>query len=194
MFLVARLIIGFGSVIAIVGGPTLVSELAYPTHRGVATALFGPSWYTGAFIAAWVTYGSYSLQSTWSWRLPSLLQGLIPLLQVILSYFIPESPRFLINVGREDDARAVLNKYHGGNDPAYADLVEFEMNEIKITSVHEKANKEVSYKAFLQTKANRHRLFVVMFLAATSQLAGNGLVSCKHSRPHNPLPPSRRNN
>jgi predicted MFS family arabinose efflux permease len=44
MFMVARLIIGFGSVIAIVGGPTLVSELAYPTHRGVATALFGPSW------------------------------------------------------------------------------------------------------------------------------------------------------
>lgn len=54
MFLVARIIIGFGSVIAIVGGPTLVSELAYPTHRGVATALFGPSWYTGAFISAWV--------------------------------------------------------------------------------------------------------------------------------------------
>ena len=44
MFLVARLIIGFGSVIALVGGPTLVSELAYPTHRGIATALFGPSW------------------------------------------------------------------------------------------------------------------------------------------------------
>lgn len=39
MFFVARLIIGFGSVIAIVGGPTLVAELAFPTHRGVVTAL-----------------------------------------------------------------------------------------------------------------------------------------------------------
>jgi MFS family permease len=86
----------------------------------------------------------------------------------------------LINNGREEEARAILNKYHCGNDPAYADLIEFEMNEIKITSEHEKASKEVSYKAFLQTKANRHRLFVIVFLAATSQLAGNGLVSCKY--------------
>jgi MFS family permease len=39
MFFIARLIIGFGSVIAIVGGPTLVAELAFPTHRGVVTAL-----------------------------------------------------------------------------------------------------------------------------------------------------------
>jgi len=177
MFLIARIIIGFGSVIALVGGPTLVSELAFPTHRSVATALFGPSWYTGAFIAAWVTYGTYSLDSSWCWRLPSLLQGLIPAIQVAVSFFIPESPRFLINAGREDEARAVLAKYHGGNDPAYADLVEFELNEIKITSAHEKLNKEVSYKAFLDTKANRRRLFVVMFLSFSSQLAGNGLVS-----------------
>jgi MFS family permease len=177
MFLIARFIIGFGSVIALVGGPTLVSELAYPTHRGVATALFGPSWYTGAFIAAWVTYGTYSLQNSWAWRLPSLLQGLIPLIQVGLSYFIPESPRYLINNGREEEARAILMKYHGGDDPANNDLIEFEMNEIKITSAAEKASKEVSYKAFFATKANRHRLFVCVFLACTSQLAGNGLVS-----------------
>lgn len=132
-----------------------------------------------------ITYGTYAFDSTWSWRLPSMLQGLIPLLQLGFSYFIPESPRFLVNAGREDEARAVLNKYHAGNDPAYADLVEFEMTEIKIASAHEKASEEVSYKAFIQTKANRHRLFVVVFLAFTSQLAGNGLVSCKYSMPPN---------
>ncbi|CAK1364983.1 unnamed protein product [Cercospora beticola] len=177
MFFLARLIIGCGSVIALVGGPTLVSELAYPTHRTTCTALFGPSWYTGALIAAWVTYGTQDMQSTWAWRLPSLLQGAIPLLQVVLSFFIPESPRFLVSKGREDEARAMLNRYHAGNDPAYAALVEFEIDEIKVALSEAEQSKEVSYAAFISTKANRHRLFVVMFLAITSQLCGNALVS-----------------
>jgi MFS family permease len=117
------------------------------------------------------------LQNTWSWRLPSLLQGLIPAIQLAFSFFIPESPRFLFSHGRVEEARAVLSKYHGGNKPEYEDLIEFEMSEIKTALEYEKASKEISYKAFIQTKANRHRLFIIMFLAATSQLAGNGLVS-----------------
>ncbi|KAJ9108287.1 hypothetical protein QFC19_002535, partial [Naganishia cerealis] len=57
-FLVARLFLGFGSMVAVVGSPTLISELAYPTHRMVATTFYNTCWYLGAVIAAWVTYGT----------------------------------------------------------------------------------------------------------------------------------------
>lgn len=40
MFIGARLIIGFGGLIAVEASPMLVSELAYPTHRGVLVGYY----------------------------------------------------------------------------------------------------------------------------------------------------------
>ncbi|CAM1501292.1 Fc.00g104540.m01.CDS01 [Cosmosporella sp. VM-42] len=179
MFFVARMIIGVGAMFIIVACPCLVSELAYPTHRGVATAIFGPSWYAGATIAAWVSYGTNSMgeSSSWAWRLPSLLQAFLPCVQLIGTFFIPESPRYLVDAGREEEAKDVLMKYHAGNDPANAPLVNLELNEMKIAIAHDKASQEVSWASFFRTKSNRHRLFVVVWLAVTQQLCGNGLVS-----------------
>lgn len=179
MFFVARLIIGIGAVFAIVASLCLISELAYPTHRGVVTAIFGPSWYAGALIAAWVTFGTnyMGLNDSWAWRLPSALQALLPALQFIGTFFIPESPRYLVDADREDDARRVLMRYHGGNDPANTPLVEMELSEIKLSIAHDKANQDVSWAAFVKTKPNLRRLFIIVWLAITQQLCGNGLVS-----------------
>lgn len=179
MFFVARLIIGIGAIFVIVACLCLVSELAYPTHRGVVTAIFGPSWYSGALIAAWVTYGTnhMGLSDSWAWRLPSALQGLLPAIQLIGTFFIPESPRYLVDTDREDEARRVLMKYHGGDDPANTPLVEMELSEIKLSIAHDKANHDITWRAFIKTKANRRRLFIIVWLAITQQLCGNGLVS-----------------
>jgi sugar porter (SP) family MFS transporter len=179
MFFVARMVIGVGSMFAIVASPCLISELAYPTHRGVVTAIFGPSWYAGATIAAWATYGTSYMgaDDEWAWRLPSLLQMLIPCVQMVGTFFIPESPRYLVDRGRVEEARAVLMKHHGGDDPRNAPLVNLELSEIQIAISHDKSNEEVTWRTFFQTKANRHRLFVVVWLAMTQQLCGNGLVS-----------------
>ena len=41
--------------------------------------------------AAWTTCGAFKMDSTWTWRLPSLLQGLSSVLQLDLVLFAPES-------------------------------------------------------------------------------------------------------
>lgn len=180
MFFVARIIVGFGSIFCCVAGPLLVSECAYPSHRGVITAVFGPSWYAGAVIAAWVTYGAYWMPegTDWSWRLPSLLQAAIPIFQLVFLPFIPESPRYLVSVGKMEEARAMLLKYHGGGDESVGGpLVDFEMAEIEATLEYESHNKETGYINFFKTKANRKRLFICIWVSISSQLCGNGLVS-----------------
>ena len=61
MFLAARMIIGFGGLIAVEASPMFIAEQAYPTHRAVLTAyqLQQPVVPGGALLAAWVTYGTH---------------------------------------------------------------------------------------------------------------------------------------
>jgi hypothetical protein len=60
------------------------------------------------------------MNSTWSWRLPSLFQGLAPLAQVLLIWFVPESPRWLLSKGRNEEAMQILAYYHAdGNEQVF---------------------------------------------------------------------------
>ncbi|KAK7423429.1 hypothetical protein QQZ08_009107 [Neonectria magnoliae] len=95
MFIVPRGFIGFATVFPHVACPILVYELAYPTHRGKITALYNTFFYFGAIGAAWITYGTFTIQSTWAWRIPSVLQAAISFLQLLFIYWVPESPRAL---------------------------------------------------------------------------------------------------
>ncbi|KAJ3035763.1 hypothetical protein HDV00_003435 [Rhizophlyctis rosea] len=130
MFIAARGIIGFGLGFAANAAPLLITELAYPTQRGPYTSLYNSTWYLGSIIAAWTTFGTFAIPTTWSWRIPSILMGLPSVLQVFLIWIVPESPRWLIAHGREEEARDILAKYHANGDRNDA-LVVFECNEIK---------------------------------------------------------------
>lgn len=179
-FFVSRFIIGAGSATAAIAAPALISEIAYPTHREVCTFSYNICWYLGALIAAIVTYFTKNIESSYSWRIPSYLQGLFPLVQVVLLWWVPESPRFLIARGMVDRAEDMLSKAHTGNSTAQNDLelVQFELNEIQAGLEAEKAvGANASYFDFIKRKSYRKRLFLVMFTATIMQLSGNGLVS-----------------
>lgn len=177
MFLIGRLVIGFGSAFCVLASPMLLSEMTYPTHRHIVTALYNTLWYLGAIIAAWVTLGTnYMKNTSWAWRIPSLCQGALPLVQLAMVYFVPESPRYLIYKERYEQARKILVKYHAGGDND-SKLVDFEMAEISAQLALERESKQTSYMEFLRTKPNRKRLFLVVMVTVNMQLSGNGLVS-----------------
>ena len=85
MFIVSRVVVGAGAITIIQPSPMLISELCYPTHRGIYTAMFWTCYYVGAIIASWSTYGLQKNMpdSRWAWRGPSILQGGLPLLQLL---------------------------------------------------------------------------------------------------------------
>ena len=177
MFIGARFLIGFGLTFASSGAALLITELAYPPYRAPLTSLYNSLWYSGAIIAAWSTFGSFKLDSSWSWRIPSALQGLPSVLQLGLLWFGPESPRWLVSKGRDTEALHLLAYYHADgnkNDP----LVQFEYEEIKAAIDLDKAvAATVGWTSMIKTPGNRKRLTIIVALAWFSQWSGNGLVS-----------------
>lgn len=114
--------------------------------------------------------------NNWSWRLPSLLQAVFPIIQLVLVIFCPESPRWLIAHNKEEEAFEVLTEYHAGGD-RNSELVKFEMAEIRAAIAKEHLNKKYSWATWFQTKANMHRLFITCAVPSIIQLCGSSLVS-----------------
>ncbi|KAL2826950.1 general substrate transporter [Aspergillus pseudoustus] len=178
MFIAGRLIIGVGTGIVAVAAPQLMTEVAYPTHRGKIVSLYMTQWVVGYLAAAWTTFGTFKMESSWSWRLPSLLQGVPAILQLALSIFVPESPRWLVYKDRHEEAMHTLTKYHAPTDDAHASrLVRFEMLEIRATLEEEKRAQAIRWREFTRTAGNRKRLYILLFIGYAAQLSGLGLTN-----------------
>ena len=128
----------------------------------------------GNILAAWITYGTNELgkRASWSWRLPSLLQAVVPIFQILMVMITPESPRWLVYNGRTSEARRILTKYHAGGDTS-SELLRFEMAEIEYTIESERAEHSAAWSEWFRTPENRHRFFVLLMLAFIIQWCGS---------------------
>ncbi|RBQ84889.1 hypothetical protein VDGD_02164 [Verticillium dahliae] len=105
------------------------------------------------------------------------LQCLMPGILLIVIWFIPESPRWLISKERHEDARKVLVKYHGNGDENDA-FVRWELADISNTlQLERSAAANNGWKELVRTKGNRKRCYLILATAFFSQCSGNGLVS-----------------
>ncbi|KAG8630040.1 hypothetical protein KVT40_001659 [Elsinoe batatas] len=175
-FLAGRFFLGLGLGISIGASTPLMAELAYPSHRAVITALYNTTWYVGSIVAAWTTYGTYQLPNSWSWRIPSLLQGTASVYQLLFIYLVPESPRWLISRGRVQEAHSILTTYHAGSNSTL-ELVSYELEEITSAIEMEKRLEATSYLTFFSTRGNMWRLFITITFGLIVQWGGSGLVS-----------------
>jgi MFS family permease len=142
--------------------------------------MYNTNWYLGSIISAWACFGSYirAKESMWSWRVPTLVQAFLPLVQVASVWFIPESPRWLISRGLEEKASKVLAKYHANGGNEHDPLVVFEVAQIRhAIKMEAEINRRTSYWSLFSTPGNRKRMMIIMAIAIFSQWSGNGLVS-----------------
>lgn len=93
---------------------SLLAETIPARHRGWLLVLIGGDIAGAYVITSWL---STTIGHTYSWRVMWLLGLPTGVLLVLLTRWIPESPRFLMASGREQEAEAVLRTYHAAVVP-----------------------------------------------------------------------------
>ncbi|CAI7643805.1 MFS sugar transporter [Penicillium manginii] len=176
MYIVARMLLGFGIPFCIVAGSSLLGELGYPKERPILTSLFNSSYFIGQIIAAAVGLGTVTISSNWAWRIPSLLQIAPAMVQILTVMLLPESPRYLISKDRHEEAFEILTKYHAEGDRNSV-IVKAELAQIEHTIKMELEESKQSWLDMFRTAGMRRRLFISAFLGLFTQWSGNTLIS-----------------
>ncbi|KIK63057.1 hypothetical protein GYMLUDRAFT_163959 [Collybiopsis luxurians FD-317 M1] len=144
-----RFITGMGVGSLSMAGSLYNAELAPPEIRGSLVALQQLALTSGIMVSFWIDYGTNFIggtgktQSDAAWRIPLALQFVPALILGVGILFMPFSPRWLVNQGRDDEALAVLSKARGLSPDN--ELVQIEFLEIKAQYLFEQETSAVKF-------------------------------------------------
>ncbi|OCF54382.1 glucose transporter [Kwoniella mangroviensis CBS 10435] len=144
----------------------------HPSKRGMLTATFQFFLGIGAIVAGWIAYG---VQQTHpndpiAWRLPLAFQMLPAVPLLLLSFLLPESPRWLMIKGREEDALRTLARLHarGNQNDAF---VLGECHSMK-QKVGEEAQTDQSWGLIFKDRTNLRKVLYGIILQFSVQMTG----------------------
>lgn len=107
---VIRLLLGIAVGADYAVGPTVIAEFSPKKYRAALLAS-GPAVWTIGYVASFVVGSAMADASPDSWRW-MLVSGAVPaIVLVFIRLGIPESPRWLVEKGRLDEALAVIRKH-----------------------------------------------------------------------------------
>jgi len=158
------LFIGFTSI--------YISEAA-PSHiRGALVTFIQLSVCIGTMIGAIVNNATKDIDSRLSYQIPLFTLFVIPVFCIIMSFCIPESPRWLMLKGRRDDARVHLNRLRGSSYPA--ELIDAELVAIAEAIEAEKENTIRGWGAIRLMFSDAERKRTLLTMAAGTMHGASG--------------------
>jgi len=132
LLVVFRILGGLGIGLASMAAPTYIAEISPKDKRGILVSFYQLAVVTGFFVVFLATYyigegnsPEQNIESGWRWMFWS---ELIPCsIFLVLTFFIPRSPRWLVLSGKEEEALKVLNTLHEEEE------AQKEIDEIKLS-------------------------------------------------------------
>jgi hypothetical protein len=126
----------------------------------------------GFIVSTWVGYGSSHVPDTssFSWRFPLGFQCIPCMIIICGIMFFPESPRYLVETDRSEEALQVLRRlhYNGSNE----DDIQAQFHEIKTTIEAEKSVTAPGWLIMFKVKQWRTRLLHATFMQVFTQMTG----------------------
>jgi SP family arabinose:H+ symporter-like MFS transporter len=175
-FLAARFLSGLGIGASSMICPVYIAEIAPEESRGRLGTLFQLGIVSGIFLTLFLNkvvqgLGDESWNTAFGWRWMLGLEAVPAIIFWGLLFTVPESPRWLAQNGREDEARAVFTRVDG------AEHAERELNAIRLAGKQEEGR-----FSELFTGAYRRPLLIAVLLMAFSQFCGINAIIYYSSR------------
>lgn len=117
LLLVASLIFGLPLGVFAANVPAYLSQLLPVVLRGYLTTFINACWVIGQLIAQGVLRGCINIEGTLSYRIPFAVQWVWPPILIVFIYFAPDSPWWLVQKGRIEDAKKTVKKLSADEDP-----------------------------------------------------------------------------
>ncbi|XVF25443.1 hypothetical protein REPUB_Repub13aG0212700 [Reevesia pubescens] len=172
LLIVGRVFVGLGVGMASMTSPLYISEASPAKIRGALVSTNGFLITGGQFLSYLINLAFTRAPGTWRWMLG--VAGLPALLQFILMWFLPESPRWLYRKGREEEAIIILRKIYSANE------VEQEIQDLKESveaEIREEGSSEkINLTKLLKTKTVRRGLTAGVGLQVFQQFVGINTV------------------
>ncbi|ERS95332.1 hypothetical protein HMPREF1624_08210 [Sporothrix schenckii ATCC 58251] len=165
MFLAFRFVAGMGSFWLLGSVPVWMTEIVPPRWRGLLVDIHSAMLLFGYAFASWMGYAFYHVDSPNAWRGPLALQTLPALIVLCAMPFLPESPRYLVQRGKHDQARRVLTRLHETREA-----------ELEFAQIHAQIEMDNalphSWMSLITKKSYRKRAFFAIGLACGIQFTG----------------------
>ncbi|KAH9427050.1 hypothetical protein DERP_014951 [Dermatophagoides pteronyssinus] len=175
VLLLGRAIVGLAIGLASMAIPVYIAEVAPVDIRGKLVSTNVCFITFGQFVAS-IVAGLFSYDPINGWRWMLGLASVPSILQMIFFFFLPESPRWLVQKGRYDDALNALRKFRTAD--TREDNIVIEFNNIKsscLSSERERKN-NTSISQILSNPTIMKALFVGSMLSIFQQIAGINTV------------------
>ncbi|KAL1986298.1 hypothetical protein VTN96DRAFT_6666 [Rasamsonia emersonii] len=156
--------------------PVYCSEVAPPRIRGLLGSMQQWMIGVGIMVAQWVGYGCSLYTDSFSWRFPLSFQVIPALLISGGTLFVPETPRWLIEHGKEETARSVLTRLHLNRAESNRDLVEHEFLRIRETIDVERRTVARSWRQLFAHPRSRQRVLLACGIQAFTQCSGTNVI------------------
>ena len=166
--LLGGLILGTYAVIA----PAYAAEVCPVALRGTLTSYVNLCFVAGQLLANGIVAGTQHLQSHWAYSIPFAVQWVWPVIILIGLPFAPESPWWLVRVGKLSEAERSLQKLASASvnvKPALAMILETEKLETEMEAGS-------TYRDIFK-KINRRRTEISVGAYVMQVLSGVYLVS-----------------
>ena len=122
MVVCGRVILGFGVGMASILSPVYIAEAAPSSWRAGLVALNTLMIVLGQVFSCLVNAAVDDMSYSYNWRISMGLAAAPSIFMFAGLFSLPESPRWLLSKGREDDARASLAKIRGPENDATEEL------------------------------------------------------------------------
>jgi sugar porter (SP) family MFS transporter len=154
--------------------PLYAGELSEAKHRGTLSGLLQWMLSWGFFVAQWLGYGCQFNSTQFSWRFPLAFQNIPGLILVAGIFFLQESPRWLMEKDRHEEAMASLQKLRAGND---SEIIELEFREIRDVIIADRALGNLTWMSIITRISWRKRLLLGCGVQAFGPLSGINVIN-----------------